>query len=149
MSMPTVPANMPLAEINIDKSKYGTMVEFAPCGRTEVGSGDCARDTETLSVEVWPADGYQGHFQEEGAVPIKIGGKDGLFDDDLNDAGDDASMQAAPGMLAVFDCGLPGPHYAGTPPEAPTSLKSILAGIEWAPDPANEATWRPVSDWAK
>jgi hypothetical protein len=27
--------------------------------------------------------------------------------------------------------------------------KDILACIEWAPDPGSEATWRPVSDWAK
>ncbi|MDT5207954.1 MAG: hypothetical protein QOF67_369 [Mycobacterium sp.] len=150
MKMPNVPATMPLAEINIDKSDYGTTLTFAPCGRSEVsGTGDCARDSETLNVQVWPDDGYQGHFQEQGAVPIKIGGKDGLFDDDLNGAGDHAAVQVHPGMLVVFDGGLPGPHYAGTPPEAPTSLKGILAGIEWAPDPANEATWPPVTDWTK
>ena len=157
MSMPNVPVNMPLAEVNIDTSPlqdddldYGTTLEFARCGRTDVGgAGDCARDTETLSVHIWPDDGYQGHFQEQSAVPTKIGGKDGLFDDDLNGAGDHAAVQVQPGMRVAFDGGLPGPHYAGTPPEAPTSLKGILAGVEWAPDPGNEATWPPVSGWAK
>jgi hypothetical protein len=150
MSLANVPANMPLAEINTDKSKYGTVLTFAPCGRTDVGgAGQCVRDTETLSVHIWPDDGYQGHFQEQGTVPMRIGGKDGFFDDALNGAGDHAAVQVAPGMLVVFDCGPPGPHYAGSPPEPPTSLKNILAGVEWAPDPGNEATWRPVSEWAK
>jgi hypothetical protein len=153
MSMPDVPVNMPLAEINIDGTgDYGTIVSFAPCGSTVMGgAGQCERgpDTETLGVHIWPSDGYYGHFQEQGAVPMQIGGKDGFFDDDVNGAGDHAAVQVQPGMLVVFDCGLPGPHPAGTPPEAPTSLKGILSGLEWAPDPANEATWQPVSDWAK
>jgi hypothetical protein len=150
MSVANVPAVMPLAQVNISKSEYGTILSFAPCGWTDVsGAGACVRETETMSVHIWPADGYYGHFQEEGTVPMKIGGKDGLFDDALNGAGDHAAVQVQPGMLVVFDCGLPGPHYAGTPAEPPTSLKNILANIEWAPDPGNEATWRPVSDWAK
>jgi hypothetical protein len=153
MSMPDVPANMPLAEINIDKTgDYGTTLSFAPCGRTEVGgAGECEseRDTESLSVHIWPADGYQGHFQEQGAVPMQIGGKNGLFDDDLNGAGDHAAVLVQPDTLVVFDCGLPGPHTAGTPPEAPTSLKRILAALAWASDPGNEATWPVVADWAK
>ena len=150
MSVPNVPATKPLAEINIEKGEYGTIPSFAPCGRTDVGgAGHCVREDESLSVQIWPDGEYSRHFQEQGAVPMKIGGKDGLFHDDLNGAGDHAAVQVQPGMLVVFDCGLPGAHYAGTPPEAPTSLKGILAGVEWAPDPGNEATWRPVSKWAK
>jgi hypothetical protein len=52
-------------------------------------------------------------------------------------------------MLAVFDCGLGVPYRTGEPPQPPTNLKSILATLEWAPDPANEASWARVSDWAK
>jgi hypothetical protein len=157
MSLANVPANMPLAEINIDTSPlqddandYGTILTFAPCGSTVIGgAGQCVRETESLHVHIWPDDGNYGHFPEERAVPMKIGGKDGLFDDDLNGAGDHAAVQVQPGMLVVFDCGLPGPHYAGTPPEAPTSLKGILANIEWAPDPGNEAIWPVIADWTK
>jgi hypothetical protein len=80
---------------------------------------------------------------------MQIGGKNGLFDDDLNGAGDHAAVLVQPDTLVVFDCGLPGPHTAGTRPETPTSLKRILAALAWASDPGNEATWPVVADWAK
>ena len=102
-----------------------------------------------MSVHIWPSDSYQAHFQEEDAVPMKIGGKDGFFDDALNGAGDHAAVQVAPGMLVVFDSGVGDVYRTGDPPQPPTRLKSILATLEWAPDPANEATWPPVADWAK
>jgi hypothetical protein len=35
----------------------------------------------------------------------------------------------------------------GTKPT--TQLEHILATVEWAPDPGNDATWRAVTDWAK
>jgi hypothetical protein len=153
MSMPGLPANMPLAEINIDGTgDYGTIIEFAPCGPSVTGGvGSCDRypDVETMSVHIWPSDGYSGHFQEEGAVPLKIGGKDGFFDDALNAAGDHAAVQVAPGMLVVFDSGVGDVYRTGDPPQPPTRLKGILATLEWAPDPADETTWQPVSDWAK
>jgi hypothetical protein len=56
------------------------------------------------------------------------------FDDDLNERAT-RRVQVQPGMLVAFDCGLPGPHCAGTPPEPPTNLKDIVAGLEWAPVP--------------
>ena len=37
----------------------------------------------------------------------------------------------------------------GTQPSADPSPQDILAGVAWAPDPGNEATWPTVSDWAK
>ena len=43
-------------------------------------------------------------------------------------------------MLAVFDSGVGDVYRTGDPPQPPTSLKSILATLEWAPDPANEAS---------
>jgi hypothetical protein len=153
MSMPGLPANMPLAEINIDGTGvYGTIITFAPCGPSVMGgAGQCERgpDTETLGVHIWPSDNYQAHFQDEAAVPMKIGGKDGFFNDALTAAGDHAAVQVQPGMLVVFDCGIDAPYITGTPPQAPTSPKGILASLEWAPDPAKEATWPAVADWAK
>jgi hypothetical protein len=142
MSMPDVPAT----------GDYGTIIEFAPCGPSITGgAGPCERgpDTESLAVHIWPSDNYQAHFEEEEAVPMKIGGKDGFFDDAQNGAGDHAVVQVQPGMLAVFDCGIDAPYRTGEPPQPPTNLKSILATLEWAPDPANEASWARVSDWAK
>jgi hypothetical protein len=153
MSMPGVPANMPLAEINIDGTgDYGTIITFAPCGPSITGGpGPCERgpDVETLSLHIWPSDNYQAHFGGEEGVPMKIGGKNGFFDDALKGAGDHAAVQVQPGMLAVFDCGLGVPYRTGEPPQPPTNLKSILATLEWAPDPANEASWARVFDWAK
>src|SRR5882757_2869865 len=153
MSMPDVPANMPLAGINVDGTgDYGTIITFAPCGPSVTGgAGPCERgpDTESLGVHIWPSDNYQAHFEEEEAVPMKIGGKDGFFDDALNGAGDHAVVQVQPGMLAVFDCGIDAPYRIGEPPQPPTNLKSILATLVWAPDPATEASWARVSDWAK
>lgn len=153
MSMPDVPSDMPLAEINVDGTgDYGTTITFAPCGSPiNGGAGDCVRvpDVETMSVHIWPSDRIDWHFNDERAVPLKIGGKDGLFDDALNAAGDHAAVQVQPGMLVVFDSGAGDVYRTGDPPQPPTRLKSILATLAWAPDPANEATWAPVSDWAK
>ncbi|MDT5081075.1 MAG: hypothetical protein QOJ80_5712 [Mycobacterium sp.] len=157
LSMPNVPAFMPLAELNVDTSPledddldYGTTLTFAPCGlAVNGGVGDCAQVAASMDVHIWPADGYYGHFREQTAVPMNIGGRDGLFDDDLDGAGDHAAVQVQPGMLVVFDSGLGRPHYAGSPSEPPTGLKDVLSRVGWAPDPGNEATWPAVSDWAK
>jgi hypothetical protein len=102
-----------------------------------------------MSVHIWPSDRVDWHFEEEEAVPMKIGGKDGFFDDAVHGAGDHAAVQVAPGMLAVFDSGVGDVYRTGDPPQPPTRLKRILASLEWAPDPGDETTWLPVSDWAK
>lgn len=92
-----------------------------------------------IGVQIWPADGYDGHIQEDRAVPITIGGKGGLFDERANQA----AVQVGPGMLVVFE--LSGPY-----PAKPTEdLKDILASVTWAPDPEDDATWPMVADWAK
>jgi hypothetical protein len=43
-------------------------------------------------------------------------------------------------MLAKFDFSPP----RGTDAYA---FEAVLAGVEWAADPGNEATWRPITDW--
>ncbi len=141
LSLPGVPAPLSLAEIDVDRGDYGTTLEFAKCGMTDVGgTPDCFGEADRLRVQIWPDDGYYGHIQEKSSVPIQIGGKDGIY------AEHGAAVQVQPGMLVVFNLG--GPF--GNPPKPPTaSLKGILAGVEWSPDPGNEATWLPVSDWAK
>ena len=143
LSLANVPAPMSLAEIYVDRGDYGTTLHFAACGRTEVsGTPDCYGETDSMRVQIWPADGYFGHIQEKNSVPAKIGGRDGIYDE----RGNQAAVQVQPGMLVVF--GLSAPYTKPpTPPKA--NLKDILATLEWAPDPGIEQTWRPVSDWAK
>jgi hypothetical protein len=133
---------MPLAEIDVDtrrdepgKLDYGTIISFAGCGLTDTGvTRPCATAGATLSVHVSPYDyrentgGVPHHV-----VPVKVGGKDGLYDETIHRA----SVQLQPGMLAEFDLG-------GLDRQA---VEDILANVGWAPDPGNEATWQPVTDW--
>jgi len=143
LSIPDVPAPMSLAEITVDRGRYGTTLEFAACGRTDLGgTPDCQRQTGYMRVQIWPADGYSGLIQEQNSVPTQIGGRDGIYEAD----GNSAAVQVQPGMLVVFDLSVP---YGQSPNPPKVNLKDILATITWAPDPGNEQTWRPVADWAK
>jgi hypothetical protein len=139
LSLPGMPAPMSLAEIDVDRDDYRTNLQFGACGRTDVsGTPDCYGETDSLSVQIWPDDGYYGHIQEKNSVAIKIGGKDGVY------AEHEAAVQVQPGILVVFN--LSGPF--GNPPTQPkANLKDILAGVAWAPEPGTETTWLPVSDW--
>lgn len=71
-------------------------------------------------------------YDGDGKVPAQIGGRDGFYSAD----GDSAAVQVRPGMLAVFELDAPG-----------IALRDVLATLTWAPDPADEQTWRPVADW--
>jgi hypothetical protein len=67
LSLPNVPASMPLAEIHVDRGDYGTTLHFAACGRTDVsGTPDCYGQVDSMRVQIWPTDGYYGHIQEKG-----------------------------------------------------------------------------------
>jgi hypothetical protein len=137
MSLANVPANVPLAEINIDKSKYGTRLEFAPCGRTVVsGTPPCMAEGDQMGVQIWPDD-YRtpSGGVEHNVVPVTVGGKNGLYDETIHRA----SVQLQPGMLAEFELG----------DRDQAAIEGILANVAWAPDPGNDATWPAVSDWAK
>jgi hypothetical protein len=148
LSFANLPTNMPLAEITIDTSPlqdarldYGTRLEYAPCAMTDAYAvRDGMVHTDKLSVHIRPDD-YRPPTggREHKMVPVKVGGKDGLYDEVMHDV----VVQVAPGMLVEF--GLSGPSY----PSNRVSLEQILADVQWAPDPGNEATWRPVTDWAK
>jgi len=143
-----VPANMPLAELNIDTSPleddgldYGTTLDFAPCGMAENGGvGDCRLGTDELSVHIWPDDyrtptGGLPHT----TVPLNVGGRDGRYDELVHVA----AVQIQPGVHVEFQ--LTGPSY----PDQRSGLERVLAGVSWAREPGNEATWPAVSDWAK
>jgi hypothetical protein len=144
MSMPNVPANMPLAELNIDthrdepgKLDYGTTVDFAGWGLTDIGaSRDCGTATESLSVQMTPRDYREpSGGVEHNVVPVKVGGRDGLYDETIHRA----SVQLQPGMLAEFELGY----------RDQAAIEGILTSVAWAPDPGNEPTWPAVSDWTK
>jgi hypothetical protein len=133
LGIPDVPPPMKLTELTVVREKYGTTMEFGSCGRTDVGgSRDCWDDAGYLSVQIWPTGDTSGHIDDKGATPGRIGGRDGVY----AAGGDSAAVQVTPGMLVVFSL---------TAPEA--DLKDILATLTWAPDPADEQTWRPVADW--
>ncbi len=139
---------MPLAEINVDTSPleddgldYGTTIEFAPCGSTVTGAEpDCKLSADNMSVHIWPND-YRvptGGVEHK-TFPVKVGGKDGVYDETSHQA----AVQLQPGTHVEF--GLYGPSY----PDNRAALEQILADVAWAPNPADEATWQPVGDWAK
>lgn len=146
LSIPDVPAAMPLSEIYVDNRGYGTTLHFIACPPDAFGrTGDCYGRVDKMRVQIWPADGYRGHIDERDSVAAKIGGLDGIFDS----TGRNAAVQVRPGMLVVFE--LEGPSgQPGQPLPAPqANLKDILATLTWAPDPGNEQTWLPVTDWVK
>jgi len=144
MSMPNVPASMPLAELNIDthrdepgKLDYGTTVDFAGCGLTDIGAPrDCGTATERLSVQITPRDYREpSGGVEHNVVPVKVGGRDGLYDETIHRA----SVQLQPGMLAEFELG----------DRDQAAIQGILTKVKWAPEPGNDTTWPAIADWAK
>ncbi len=141
LSIPRLPESLPLAEISVHRGVYGTKLHFAACGSTDIGATpSCYGKADNMRVQIWRADGYYGHIQEQRSIPVQIGGRDGLYDP----ASNRAAVQAQPGMLVVLE--LSGPWKpVRTKPQA--DLKDILATVVWASDPGNEQTWLPVADW--
>jgi hypothetical protein len=142
--LPNLPDEIPLAQIDVDthrdepeKPDYGTMIDFAGCGLTDMGATRaCRTATDSLSVQIAPRDyrvitGGVAHH----VVPVKVGGKDGLYDETIHRA----SVQLLPGMLAELE-------LSGRDRQA---AQDVLANVNWASDPGNEATWPAVSEWAK
>ncbi len=144
VGIPGVPAPMALTQISVDRGRYGTTMEFGSCGRTDQGAvPECYGAADTLDVQIWPADGFAGHIEQQNAAPVRIGGRAGILDS----TGRRAAVQVQPGILVVFE--LEGPFgQPGKPATAPLAdLGEILPTVQWAPDPRNEKTWRPVADW--
>ncbi|HEX2284725.1 MAG TPA: hypothetical protein VHI10_07870 [Mycobacterium sp.] len=73
-------------------------------------------------------------------VPVSIGGRQGYLHEDHNTR---AAIEVAPGKFVVF--AFVGP--SGTAPSA-IRFEDILANVIWASDPADEATWLAITDWA-
>jgi hypothetical protein len=147
LTFANLPANMPLAQINIDTSPvedesldYGTTVDFAQCGRTGEGrTPKCMTAKPRMSVRILPNDDG-GHTQEANDIPVSVGGRDGLLSEDRTTA----RVQVTPGMIVEFNISM-------SDAEEPNVdvVKQVLADVTWAPDPADEATWPAVTDWTK
>jgi hypothetical protein len=144
LSLANLPGGMPLAEIDVDthrdapgKLDFGTRIDFAGCGLTDIGATrDCRTATPGLSVRIVPGDYREpSGGVEHDEVPVKVGGRDGLYDQTIHMA----LVQLQPGIHVEFELG----------DFDQPAVQDAFAGVEWAPDPGNEATWRPVSDWAK
>jgi len=141
LSVASLPENMPLAQIDVDTSPaqdgsldYGTHVEFAPCALEPDGAvPDCLLDSDSLSVHIWSDDPRGG---PQLTTQITVGGKDGF----INQTRRSATVSVQPGLAAEFML---------TGPDENTTLDQILEGVTWAPDPADEATWEPVSAWTR
>jgi hypothetical protein len=146
-----VPANMPLQSIRIQHGHYPTILSFEACqpAAYHVPAPACAGSRASLDIQILPADRYPGYVFENGrrrdtySIPVKIGGKDGNYDDRRGGA----AVQVQPGLLVVFELsGIPASPQ-GT--ESTTPLEGILSSVQWATDPNDEATWPAVTDWAK
>lgn len=141
LSIPGLPESLPLAEISVNRGAYGTTLRFAACGSTDIGAiPGCYGEADNMGVQIWRADGYDGHIQEQRSVPVQIGGRDGLYDPVSNRA----AVQVQPGMLVVFELSGPWRPVRSKPQAA---LKDILMMVVWVSDPGNEQTWLPVADW--
>jgi hypothetical protein len=144
LSLANLPDDIPLAQIDVDthrdepgKLDYGTRIDFAACGLTDIGaSRGCRSAAESLSVYIVPRDYREpSGGVNHNVVPVKVGGKDGLYDE----SSFRVSVQLQPGMLVEFE---PGGRER-------CEVLDILANVAWAPDPGNEATWPVVADWTK
>jgi hypothetical protein len=70
---------------------------------------------------------------------VQVGGRDGVYDE----TSDETEVQLQPGTHVEFASSTSGEG------DNRAVREQILRGVTWAPDPANAATWPPVSDWVK
>lgn len=146
LSMPGVPATMPLSEIYVDNRGYGTTLHFISCPRNDIGrTGDCFGEVDKMNVQIWPTDGYSGHITQRDSTPAKIGGRDGIYES----TGRRAAVQVQPGMLVVAELQGPSGQPGQSLPNPGSNLKDILATLTWASDPGNPQTWASVADWVR
>jgi hypothetical protein len=150
-SLGNVPANMPLQSIRFQHGHYPTVLSFEACqpAAYHVPGPACTGSRASLGVQIWPADRYPGFTFENGrrrdtySIPVKIGGKDGNYDDRRGGA----AVQVQPGLLVVFE--LSGTPASPQGAESTPPLEGILSSVQWATDPNDEATWPAVTDWTK
>ncbi len=138
LSFRTLPVDMPLASIDSDELGYGTRIRFAACEPPEE-EDKCTIVADVLNVQIWPKSDYFGIVDEPGSVPVDLGGKEGIYNEQDHEVG----VKIAPELLVKFWLDRPG---AAAPA---SNLRGLLAGVTWAPNPADAATWPAVADWVK
>ena len=147
LSLRTVPAGMPLASIHdilepiVDADgEYDTKLDFAPCVdfvKTSV-CRDTVETSGSLSVSIYGRN-ESGHRLTYDDVGWKVGDKDGRY----NHSTGWAAVQVQTGTSVEFTFTAP----RGT--EREPQFENVLAGVQWATDPNDEATWPAVTDWTK
>jgi hypothetical protein len=143
LTLANVPADMPLISIEtedvpeVDGGRYGTTVSFAPCAYVRKGD-DCTRTvqaTGAMSVFLWPREGYDhsvdgvSHY-----VDRTIGGRDGRYEATYRSA----DVLVGNRLYVRFHASAPGD----------ARFEEVLDSVVWASNPADEATWPAVADWA-
>ena len=154
LSLANVPADMPLSSIHVQHGRWPTLIDFDTCQpyNPEIPTPECTSTADAMSIIIRPDSHDFETYEDDGtpnfeddAVAVTIGGRDGLWDKESNYAG----AQLRPGMEVEFSLAPHGGFHTPAPSRITTKLKQVFAGVEWAHDPGDEATWRPVTDWVK
>ena len=103
-------------------------------------------ESGSLGVEILQRDDYPESSVLQ-PVDRTIGGRDGRSDPKYFWA----AIQVEKGVYVEFN--LISPRTPERTPQTDdagrTQLDEVLNSVSWAPDPANEASWPVISDWAK
>jgi hypothetical protein len=154
LSLSNVPADMPLSSITVQSGQWPTLIDFDMClpYNPEIPTPECTSTADSMSIIIRPDSDDFDNYEDDGtptfhddAVAVTIGGRDGLWDKESNHA----ATQLRPGMEAQFSLAPPGGFHIPAPSRITTKLKQVFAGVEWAQDPGDEATWPEVTAWTK
>lgn len=147
LSLVSVPPQWPLVSVHTSHepiygyyTDYGTTLDFGPCVSLTKEQECTEKSDETgfLRVAVLRRDDFtEGRHREE--VDRKIGGKDGRYDKSVYWA----AVMVQKGTDVEFALGSPRDR------EPVKEFEDVLDGVVWAPDPGDDATWPPVTDWVK
>lgn len=150
LTLDHIPTRMPLVSVETSfapiygpNSEFGTVLSFGPCV-TLVKAPECRAQgskTGSLSVAIWHRDTYpdRSHTAD---VPRLIGGKEGRYDAALFSA----AVLVDGGVYVQFNLN---PAEGANRSTAPRELESVLDSVVWAPNPADEAAWPPITDWVE
>ena len=154
LSLVTLPADMPLSSVDSwgEVNRTTLLFDGRGAGTFEVPVAACATASDRLSVRLLRSDHFTSYRSEAGrrhevyTIPVQIGGRDGYLHEDRDT---EAAIKVGPGLVVVFE--LSGPFAEdGSKARPPTTrFDDVLGTVVWAPEPADEATWADVADWAR
>jgi hypothetical protein len=139
LSLVKLPAYMPLSSINIQSGNFPTHVSFDTCRRSPSSLEDCPQTRGRLEIRIWPSDDYPEYRSDHSgrhelyAIPVTVGGRDGH----IHIRRTAAAVKIKPDMVVTFEL------------TATIGIRDVLAGVEWAPNLDDDATWPVVADWTK